>query len=124
MALLISVVDDDDASRDAVSGLLRSMGHDVVAFASAADFLASDGLGRTALLIADHRMPGMNGLELHRHLVASGVAVPTAMMTAYPTDASRQQALNAGVMFFLAKPVSRDDLASCVSACRDGPSAS
>lgn len=121
MALLISVVDDDDASRDAVSGLIRSMGHDVAGFASAADFLASDDLGRTALLIADHRMPAMTGLELHHRLVESGIALPTAMMTACPTEVGRQQALSAGVMFFLAKPVSPDDLAACLAACRDGP---
>jgi FixJ family two-component response regulator len=114
VALLICVVDDDEASRAAISGLLRSMGHDVVDFACAADFLASDELGRTGFLFADQRMPGMGGLELHQRLVASGMALPTAIVTAYPTEAGREQALRAGIRFFLAKPVSPQDLAACL----------
>ncbi len=114
-ALLISVVDDDIASREAMSGLIRSMGHEVAEFASAADFLACGELERTGFLIFDLRMPGMTGLELHRQLVGAGIVIPTAIVTAHPVEASRLQALKAGVMAVLAKPISPNDLAACLT---------
>jgi len=61
---LISVVDDDDASREAVAVLLNSLGFEVETFASAADFLAWPCLRHTSCLIADVHMPGMTGVEL------------------------------------------------------------
>ena len=58
---------------------MRSLGYSVEAFPSAADFLASPGLVETACLIADVHMPAMTGLELHRHLVDAGYAIPTIL---------------------------------------------
>jgi FixJ family two-component response regulator len=118
-SLLISVVDDDPASREAMSGLVRSMGHRVAGFASAADFLASGELERTEFLIVDSRMPGMTGLELHRRLVAAGIAVPTAIVTAYPADPSRLQMMAAGITV-LEKPLSPADLAACLETAMRG----
>ena len=69
---LISVVDDDESMREAVRGLMKSLGYTSEAFASAEEFLGSRQLPRTSCVIADVQMPGMTGLELHRHLVASG----------------------------------------------------
>ena len=68
----ISVVDDDESMREAISGLMKSLGYTAEAFGSAEEFLSSCELPRTSCLIADVQMPGMTGLELHRHLVASG----------------------------------------------------
>jgi len=121
VALLISVVDDDGASRAAVTGLLRSMGHDAVGFASAAEFLASDELGRTGLLIADQRMPEITGLDLRRRLLAVGASIPMALMTAYPTEAARRQALASGIFSYLTKPISPGDLTACIAAAQCGP---
>jgi FixJ family two-component response regulator len=69
---LIAVVDDDASVREAIMSLMRALGFIAETFPSAEDFLKSDGLQRTSCLIADVRMPGMTGLELHRRLVASG----------------------------------------------------
>ena len=55
---------------------------------SAADFLASPLLPATACLVADVQMPGMTGVELHRHLVDAGHAIPTILVTAYPDEIS------------------------------------
>lgn len=88
-----------------MAGLLRSLGHCVAEFSDAAEFLASDDLERTVFLISDLTMPGMNGLRLHRWLADAGRAVPTALMTAYPTDRSRAEAERAGIAYFV-KPVS------------------
>jgi CheY-like chemotaxis protein len=65
---LIAIVDDDDLMRNALQGLLKSVGLPARAFASAEEFLQSGQQRQTACLIADIRMPGMSGLELRRTL--------------------------------------------------------
>ena len=64
-ASLISIVEDDQFFRDSMRRLMRSLGYDVEAFPSAADFLASPRLIETTCLIADIHMPAMTGMELH-----------------------------------------------------------
>jgi len=95
----ISVVDDDQSMREAVRGLMKSLGYTTEAFASAEEFLNSRQVPRTSCLIADVQMPGMTGLELHRHLVASGKTIPTILITAYPDDSARERALGDGADF-------------------------
>ena len=112
--VLISIVDDDQAVRDSLERLMRSLGYRIAAFPSAADFLASPRLAQTACLIADIQMPGMTGVELHRHLVGAGRDIPTILITAYFDDAIRTRALNDGVVCFLGKPFDEDDLMLCV----------
>src|SRR6202040_700340 len=85
-ASLVSVVEDDQFFRESMRRLMRSLGYQVEAFASAADFLASPRLGETACLIADVNMPVMTGVELYRHLTDSGRAIPTILVTAYADD--------------------------------------
>ena len=106
MSPLISVVDDDDESREAVAVLVKSLGFAVETFASAADFLAWPRLRQTSCLIADVNMPGMTGVELHRRLVTLGHAIPTILITAYPDDAVRARAIADGVIAYLSKPCS------------------
>ena len=62
---LISIVEDDESVREAIKGLMRSLGYNVEAAASAQEFLSSRFLRRTSCLIADMQMPGMTGLELY-----------------------------------------------------------
>jgi len=83
---LISIVDDDEPYRDSMRKLIMLLGYTVEAFASAADFLRSRHLPDTACLVADVHMPGMTGVELHRHLVDAGYAIPTILVTAYPDE--------------------------------------
>jgi FixJ family two-component response regulator len=111
---LISIVDDDESIREAIRGLMRSLGYSVEAVASAQEFLSSRHVSRTSCLIADMQMPGMTGLELHRHLLASGTPVPTILITAFPDNAARERALAAGVVGYLSKPFDEDDLLACV----------
>jgi FixJ family two-component response regulator len=110
----ISVVDDDESVREAVRGLLKSLGYSALAFASAEEFLNSRQVPRTSCLIADVQMPGMTGLELYRHLVALGKAIPTILITAYPDDSARERALAVGVVGYLSKPFDEDDLLACI----------
>src|SRR5262249_48107168 len=111
-----SVVEDDRFFRESMKRLMRSLGYTVEIFPSAADFLASPRLAETACLIADVHMPAMTGIELHRHLVDAGHAIPTILVTAYPSDVDRARALNDGVACYLRKPVDEQDLTRCVRA--------
>ena len=104
-SVLIAVVDDDDFAREAIAGLVRALGHEAREFTCAADLLTSRDLPGIGCLITDMRMPGFTGLELHRHLVAAGLGVPTLLVTAYPSEATRLQALAAGVRAYLPKPI-------------------
>jgi FixJ family two-component response regulator len=116
IAPLLSVVDDDESFRESMKRLMRSLGYTVEAFASAADLLASPRLVETACLIADVHMPGMTGLELYRHLIAAGHAIPTILVTAYPNDADRARALDDGAIGYLRKPVDQQQLMGCLRA--------
>lgn len=113
---LISIVDDDESVREATKGLMKSLGFAAEVFPSAEDFLASRHLRRTACLIADVNMPGMTGLELHRRLKASGNAIPTILITAYPDDGVRARAVTDGVIGYLSKPFAEDDLLVCINS--------
>lgn len=119
--LLISVIDDDGSAREAVVGLVGALGFTAAEFQSAADFLSSDDLLRTACLIADMRMPGMTGLELYRHLIAVGTPIPTVLVTAYPDEGARARALKAGVRCYLAKPLEPDALLACIRSALATP---
>ena len=114
--LWVSVVEDDRFFRESMERLMRSLGYTTETFSSAADFLASPRLAETACLIADVHMPAMTGLELYRHLVDTGRAVPTILVTAYPNDSDRVRALNDGVLCYLHKPVDEQRLVECLRA--------
>jgi FixJ family two-component response regulator len=117
---LVSIVDDDDSVREAVLCLVKSLGYAAVDFCSAACFLESEERQRTACLIADVRMPGMSGLELHQHLVRCGTSIPTVLMTAHADAAARAQALKAGVRFYMFKPLGPDELLLCLRTTMAG----
>jgi FixJ family two-component response regulator len=115
-APLIALVEDDWFFRDSMKSLMKSLGYTVEAFSSAADFIASPRFTETACLIADVHMPAMTGVELSRHLVDNGHAIPTILVTAYPNEVDRAQILSTGVICYLAKPVDEDDLIRCLRA--------
>jgi len=113
---LVAIVEDDRFFRESMRRLIRSMGYTVEAFASAADFLASPRLAETVCLVSDGQMPVMTGIELYRHLVDTGRAIPTILVTAYPNDVDRIRALNDGVVCYLRKPVDEKYLTECLRA--------
>ena len=112
---LISVVDDDDSVRESLQSLLRSFGYAVEVFASAEEFLHSDHLYNTGCLILDVVMPGMNGIELRRHLLATHCETPVVFITAHGSDEEvRSRALSDGAVDYLIKPFSEDVLLNAV----------
>ena len=118
---LISVVEDDQPFRESMRKLMTVLGYTVEAFPSAADFLASPLFPATGCLVTDVQMPGMSGVELHRHLVDTGQVIPTILVTAYPDETARNRALKDGVVCYLSKPVDDEHLERCLrSALESG----
>ena len=113
---LVSVVEDDQFFRESMGKLMRSLGYRVETFSSAADFLASPWLAETACLIADINMPVMTGVKLHRHLINSGHAIPTILVTAYADADVESRALKDGVICYLRKPLDEKLLKRCLFA--------
>jgi FixJ family two-component response regulator len=113
---LIAIVDDDDALRESLDNLLRSVGFRVQGFSSAEAFLQAHQAYETACLILDVRMAGMNGLELQRQLVAANWCIPIIFVTAYADDDARARALAAGAVAFLSKPCREEDLLTAIDA--------
>jgi FixJ family two-component response regulator len=110
----IAVVDDDGAVRAALDNLLQSLGLGVVVFASAEEFLASPACRSAACLIADVQMPGMSGIDLQRHLAASGNRLPIILVTAFPKEQVRAQAEREGAYGYFAKPFEGRQLIACI----------
>jgi FixJ family two-component response regulator len=111
---LISIVDDDESMREAIQSLLRSVGFRTQMFASAEQFLQSDQIETTACLILDVRMPGMSGLELQRHLMATQYRIPIVFVTAHGDEEARSRALQEGAVEFLLKPFSEEALLNAI----------
>ena len=113
---LMAIVDDDDALRNSLDNLLRSVGFRVYGFASAEAFLQAQPAPETACLLLDMRLPGMNGLALQRQLVAAHGSLPIIFVTAYADDDVRARALAAGAVAFLSKPCREEELLQAIEA--------
>jgi len=111
---LIAIVDDDDALRTSLDDLLRSLGFQTQDFRSAEAFLSANQARDPACLILDVRMPGMNGLELQRQLVAANWRIPIIFITSHVDDDARARALAAGAVAFLYKPCREEDLLKAI----------
>jgi FixJ family two-component response regulator len=115
MQALVAVVDDDVSIRESLQSLIRSAGFNVQVFDSAEQFLSSPHLRQTTCLVADVRMPGMNGPELHQCLLAKGYKVPVIFITAHASDEeTRERALSDGAVAYLIKPFEEAELLDAV----------
>jgi len=106
---LIAIVDDDQSFREALQSLLTLIGFRTAIFASARDFLGSPQFPDVSCAILDISMPGMDGLELQQHLVATH-PIPIIFVTDLRDAKTRDQAVGAGAISFLNKPVSEETL--------------
>ena len=106
--LMIAIVDDDDAVREAMKFLMRSFGYHASTFGSADEFLKSEQVSNTSCLITDLHMPGLSGLDLQDRLIAGGHRIPIIFITGYPDENARVRAMKAGAIAFLSKPFNAD----------------
>jgi FixJ family two-component response regulator len=110
----IAVVDDNRSIRNAMQDLLNAAGYSAFTFEDAKSFLGSSVRDSVACLVADFRMPGMTGLQLHEHLATTGKRIPTVIITAHLKEMTRERAVQAGIIHFLSKPFTPDELLECV----------
>lgn len=112
----VFIVDDDASIRDALSLMLSLRKHATATFASAEDFLAAFDPSWRGCVIADIRMPGMNGLELQAYLREQGIAMPFIIITAHGDVAAARQAFLADAVDFLEKPFDGEALLAVVDS--------
>ena len=109
--MTVFLVDDDSSVRRALARLIRAAGYKVEAFASAQQFFQSKPeTAGVACLVLDVRMPGLNGLELQEALQAANVAIPIIFITGHGDIPMSVQAMKAGAVDFLPKPVREEAL--------------
>jgi len=117
---LISIIDDDYSMREALAGLVRSLGHEVQAFASAEEFLASSELKRVSCAVSDIQMPGMSGFELQRQLSLLHGDVPVIIITALTEPDLEDRAMSNGAACFLRKPFEAETFLGCLERALEG----
>jgi FixJ family two-component response regulator len=111
---MICIIDDDESMLAAVVALVRSAGFDAQGFASAREFLGCGNVQSFSCIITDIQMPGMSGIELKRHLVASQCPLPVIMITARHDPDLEEKAYASGAACFLRKPFEADALIGCL----------
>ena len=110
----VIIVDDDEAIREALRELMLSAGLRPICFASTKELLEADVLRRPGCLILDVRMPGVSGLDLQHQLAASGEPKPIVFLTGHGDIPMTVQAMKAGAVDFLTKPVRDQTLLDAV----------
>ena len=111
---LVFAIDDDPSVRKAVARLLRLAGYQSEIFQSASDFLKREPHTGPACVIVDIRMPGINGMDLQENLIQHGREEQLVFITGHGDISMCAQAMKAGAVDFLSKPIRGDELLECV----------
>ena len=117
MGCLVAVIDDDISVRESLESLIRSVGMQVKVFASAEEFLSAAHNGNADCLVLDVRLPGISGVELHRHLLSQNCKLPAIFITAHASDdRAKREASSDWTVAYLIKPFGEDELLDAVDA--------
>jgi FixJ family two-component response regulator len=111
---LVIIVDDDASVREALSELILSAGLQPICFASINELLNADVMDSPGCMILDVRLPGASGLDLQHHLAQNGNPKPIIFLTGYGDIPMTVQAMKAGAIDFLTKPVRDQTLLDAV----------
>jgi two-component system response regulator FixJ len=112
----VFVVDDDDAVRESLGALLESHGFEISTYASAGAFLAAWDPGMSGCLLADVRMPDMNGLELQEKVMGACPGIAVVIMTGHGDVPIAVRAMKAGAVDFMEKPFDEAAILATVRA--------
>jgi len=110
----VFVVDDNEAMRDALRAAVEIEGMQVECYGSAREFLENHDGSRRGCLVADIRMPGMSGVELHEQLVRGGAAPPTIFITGHATPQVTEKDRAQGVVGAFRKPFAPEKLLALI----------
>lgn len=108
----VHVVDDDPQIRECLTHWLRSVGLEAATYVSAEEFLSNymDDGQTPCCLVLEVRMPGLSGLGLQKELASTGIEIPSIMISGHADIPTAVQAMSAGAMDYLEKPLSRQTL--------------
>ena len=106
----VIVIDDDPAIREALGGLIRSVGFQAQLLASVGEFLKTGRPGAPSCLVLDVRLPGQSGLDLQRELTAMRIHLPIIFMTGHGDIPMSVRAMKGGAIEFLTKPFREQEL--------------
>lgn len=106
----VFVVDDDQAVRDSLGLLLRSMGQKARLFDSAQAFLNDYDPNMAGCIVLDIRMPGMSGMELQQKLKTMHCTVPIIFVTGHGDVPMAVEAMHHGAFDFIQKPFRDQEL--------------
>ncbi|MFN7270839.1 MAG: response regulator transcription factor [Gammaproteobacteria bacterium] len=112
----VYLVDDEPDLRRALERLLQAEGFKVESHASALDFLARLPAEADGCVVMDLAMPGLDGLEAQQRLVTAATRWPIVFLTGHGDIRSSVQAMKAGAIDFLTKPVKAGELLAAVRA--------
>jgi FixJ family two-component response regulator len=110
----VAIIDDDPDIRDALRGLLRSVGLSVESFASVQEFLDAARPDLPGCLILDVRLPGRSGLDLQDELAKANIQLPVIFISGHADVPMSVRAMKAGAVEFLTKPVRDQDLLDAI----------
>lgn len=111
---LVFAIDDDPSVRKALSRLLRVAGYQSEVFESASDFLQRKQHTGPTCVIVDVRMPGIGGMDLQASLIQHGREEQLVFITGHGDISMCAQAMKAGAVDFLSKPIRSDELLQCI----------
>jgi FixJ family two-component response regulator len=111
---IVFVVDDDVSVRESLELLILSAGWQPETFASAHEFLSRSRALVPSCLVLDLSLPGLNGLELQKHVAAQRTDMPIIFITGYGDVPTTVQAMKAGAVEFLTKPFSDEALLNAI----------
>jgi FixJ family two-component response regulator len=111
---LVFAIDDDPSVRKALTRMLRVAGYQSEIFESASDFLRREQHTGPACVIVDVRMPGIGGMDLQESLIQHNREEQLVFITGHGDVATCAQAMKAGAVDFLSKPIRSDELLQCV----------
>ena len=111
---IVFVVDDDVSVRESLELLILSVGWHVETFASANEFLSRSRALVPSCLVLDLSLPGLNGLELQKHVAAERTDMPIIFITGYGDVPTTVQAMKAGAVEFLTKPFGDEALLTAI----------
>ena len=112
--VIIAIVDDDPWARDGLQALVRSAGWRAEAFASAREFLGRPGVEKPGCLVLDLQLPDLSGLDLQQRMAEIHVEIPIVFLTGHGDIPASVQAMKAGAISFLTKPVNEQELLTAI----------
>ena len=116
---IVFVIDDDVSVRKAIASLLRSVGLEVEAFGTAAEFVKHKFPNVPACLVLDIRLPGVSGLDFQAELAKANIHIPIIFITGHGDIPMTVRAMKAGAVEFLTKPFRDQDLLDAVQIALD-----